>query len=231
MVVTTSAFTDNLSDSHNLRRVWETVHSKSCPKLYNFHMHTTASDGQLTPSQLVEQAIAIGLKGLAITDHHSVAGYQQAQSYRNQRQTTNPEPELFKLWTGIEITSNLHGTEVHILGYAFDPNHPALEIYTQSVSPQGREANAQKVIAAIQKAGGLAILAHPFRYRRSAKELVPLAAQLGIDGIEVYYAYGNPDPWQPSARQTKQALELAFRHGLATTCGTDTHGLSLLKRI
>ena len=44
-------------------------------------MHTTASDGRLTPLSLVQQAIAIGLKGLAITDHHSVDGYQKAEQY------------------------------------------------------------------------------------------------------------------------------------------------------
>ncbi|MDJ0576349.1 MAG: PHP domain-containing protein [Xenococcaceae cyanobacterium MO_234.B1] len=231
MVVTTSVSTANLPDSLALRQVWETVHSNSCPYLYNFHMHTNASDGKLSPSQLVEQAIEIGLQGIAITDHHSVAGYQQAKSYRDKIQTTNPDLELFNLWTGIEITSNLHGVDVHILGYAFDPTHPALQPYIQSIGPQGQDAKAQKVIASIQEAGGLAILAHPFRYRRPAKELVPLAAQLGIDGIEAYYAYGNPDPWKPSASQTEEALELAFQNGLSITCGTDTHGLNLLQRL
>lgn len=231
MVFITSVSQTNLPTSLSLRRVWETVHSNSCPYVYNFHLHTNASDGKLSPSQLVEQAINIGLKGLAITDHHSLAGYQQAQLYRNQIKTINPNQELFNLWTGIEITSNLQGTDVHILGYAFDPNHQALQPYTQSFAPQGREANAERVIASIQAAGGLAILAHPFRYRRPAKELVPLAAKLGIDGIEAYYAYGNSYPWKPSSHQTQEALELAFKNGLYTTCGTDTHGLNILKRL
>ena len=231
MVFDTSTFKTNLSESITLRRVWETIHSNSCPYLYNFHMHTNASDGQLLPSQLVDQAINIGLKGIAITDHHSLAGYEQAQSYRNRLQTINPNQELFNLWTGIEITSILQGVEVHILGYAFDPAHPVLKPYIQSVSPQGQDAKAEKVIRSIQEAGGLAILAHPFRYRRPAKELVSLAAQVGIDGIEAYYAYGNSYPWKPSPNQTQEALELAFKNGLYTTCGTDTHGLNLLKRV
>ncbi len=231
MILTTSISTANLLKSLSLRRVWETVHSNSCPYVYNFHMHTNASDGRLDPLQLVEQAINIGLKGIAITDHHSIAGYEQAKIYRNQIQTNNPNQELFNLWTGIEITSNLKGTDVHILGYAFDPNDAALKPYIQSVAPQGQDANAQQVIASIHAAGGLAILAHPFRYRRPAKELVLLAAQLGIDGIEAYYAYGNSYPWKPSPNQTEAALELAFQNGLYTTCGTDTHGLNILKRV
>lgn len=231
MVFTTSISTSYLPDSLTLRRVWETIHSNSCPHVYNFHMHTNASDGRLTPLQLVEQAIEIGLKGIAITDHHSLAGYQQAKSYKDRIQAANPNQELFNLWTGIEITSNLMGTEVHILGYAFDPNHRALTPYVQSTAPKAQDANAKKVIASIQEAGGLAILAHPFRYRRRAQELVPLAAKLGIDGIEAYYAYGNSNPWKPSPNQTEEALDLAFKNGLYTTCGTDTHGLNLLKRI
>ncbi|MEL7010114.1 MAG: PHP domain-containing protein, partial [Cyanobacteria bacterium J06588_4] len=68
-------------DTGYLRRVWETVNPASCPHTYNFHLHTVASDGRLEPIDLINQAIAIGLKGLAITDHHSVAGFQEAQAY------------------------------------------------------------------------------------------------------------------------------------------------------
>ncbi len=44
-----------------------------------FHLHTHCSDGQMSPQDLMRQALDIGLKGLAITDHHSIEGYQQAQ--------------------------------------------------------------------------------------------------------------------------------------------------------
>ena len=75
------------------------------------------------------------------------------------------------------------------------------------------------------------MLAHPHRYRRSAQELVSAIAEMGVDGIEVYYAYGNPNPWQPSQRRTVAAQQLAEKYHLLSTCGTDSHGNSLLQRI
>jgi predicted metal-dependent phosphoesterase TrpH len=135
------------------------------------------------------------------------------------------------LWTGVEITSNLVGTEVHILGYAFDPQHPSLQIYLQGNAPKGSNAEAANVILALHQAGGLAVLAHPARYRRSAEQLIPVAADLGIDGVETYYAYNNPNPWQPSPTQTEQVKALSAVYKLLNTCGTDTHGLSLLQRL
>lgn len=74
-------------------------------------------------------------------------------------------------------------------------------------------------------------MAHPARYQRSANELIPVAAQIGIDGAEAYYAYGNPKPWRTSKKETEQVLHLGEICDLLTTCGTDTHGMSLLQRI
>lgn len=216
-------------DTQQLQEIWQTIDANSCPHHYNFHMHTICSDGQLTPEKVIQQAIKIGLQGLAITDHHTVQGYHIAnhhlQSYRDNA------PSLPKLWTGVEITSLLMDTEVHILGYGFDPNHPSIVPYLQGEDPVGRLAEAENVIAGIHQAGGLVVLAHPERYHRPAKALIPKAVELGIDGVETYYAYKNPMPWQPSPQQTAQVKALSNQYGLFNTCGTDTHGLSLLRRV
>ena len=216
-------------DSLALKQVWKTIEPHSCPYSYNFHMHSVCSDGRLTPEALIDQVISIGLKGLAITDHHSVKGFQAAQRYlglRTQQSCLFPH-----LWTGVEINADLEGAEVHILGYAFDPKHSAMQPYLQGDRPAGTEAGAANVIAALHEAGGLVVLAHPSRYSLPATQLIPAAANLGIDGVEAYYAYGNPKPWQPSFPQTTLAKQLADQYGLFTTCGTDTHGLNLLQRI
>lgn len=218
-------------DTSYLKSVWETINYASCPRLYNFHMHTVASDGKLTPLELVQQAIAIGLNGFAITDHHSVNSYKEAATYLSGLKSLDSTANLPYLWTGVEITSQLSGVEVHILGYGFDPEHPSLELYLQGDKPVGQDAFAETVINSIQQAGGLAVLAHPERYHRSAKQLIPLAAELGIDGVETYYCYNNPQVWRPSPRKTKTVLTLAEKYGLFSTCGTDTHGLNLLQRI
>lgn len=223
-----------------LRRVFENIRADSCPRSFNFHMHTVHSDGQLQPEDLIEQAIAIGLKGLAITDHHSVSGYRVAQQYLDDWKwrssalkggDTKACQSVPYLWTGVEINADLLGIEVHILGYAFDPAHPGLQLYLQHRAAQGSAYRAENVIAAIQKAGGLAVLAHPARYRRSPEDLIQAAALLGIDGVETYYAYNNPNPWKPSPDQTQQVEKLATSYKLFSTCGTDTHGLNLLQRL
>ncbi len=218
-------------DTKALREVWEDLHLESCPHHYNFHMHTTYSDGKLTPTALIEQAVVIGIKGMAITDHHSIRGYQMARTWL---ETTCPQPSvsgLPHLWTGVEITASLLDTEVHILGYSFDPEHPLMRPYLQGKQPSRKEACVGNAIAAIHQAGGLAVLAHPVRYHRSASDLIPAAAELGIDGVEAFYAYGNPKPWQASPKETQQVSALSEIYGLYKTCGTDSHGTSLLQRI
>jgi predicted metal-dependent phosphoesterase TrpH len=235
-LVQDSAFTGLAAqDAPSLKRVFESITADSCPTSFNFHLHTVCSDGRLQPEQLMEQAIAIGLQGFAITDHHNTQGYRRAQQWLDQWQQSavdadrsQPVPQF---WTGMEINADLLGDEVHILAYAFDPDHKALLPYMQRQTTTGDLYFAASVINAIHAAGGLAILAHPARYRRSHQELVPAAASLGIDGIETYYAYNNPNPWQPSPKQTKEVHELGTMHGLLHTCGTDTHGLNLLQRL
>jgi predicted metal-dependent phosphoesterase TrpH len=215
-------------DTRLLKSIWTTIDPDSCPYHYNFHLHTLCSDGQLTPEALIKQALDIGLQGLAITDHHSIEGYQRARSWLED--SPNDRHSLH-LWTGIEITSELLDTEVHILGYGFDPAHPLLKPYLQGSRLSGHLAQAVNVISALHQAGGLVVLAHPFRYHRPAQTLIAAAVEVGIDGIEAFYAYSNPKPWKPSPIETERAIELSQQYRLLTTCGTDSHGKSLLHRI
>jgi predicted metal-dependent phosphoesterase TrpH len=215
-----------------LKEVFQNLDAQSCPNDYNFHMHTVYSDGQMEPSEVIEQAIDNGLKGLAITDHHNVGGYLAAQKCLEDWKWSNPDTDTPTLWSGIEINANLLDAEVHILGYAFEPEHSSIQPYVQGKPVTGSEYEAVNVIAAIQEAGGFAVLAHPARYRRKSHfELIPAAAELGIDGVESFYAYNSRKPWKASPTQTQQVQRLAIEYGLYSTCGTDSHGFSLLERL
>ncbi|MBD2728447.1 PHP domain-containing protein [Nostoc sp. FACHB-892] len=214
-----------------LKQVFQNIDAQSCPRLFNFHMHTVYSDGRLQPSALMEQAIAIGLKGLAITDHHSIIGYQTSLAWLEDWKWNNPGASTPYLWSGVEINANLLDIEVHILAYAFTPEHPSMKPYLLRRATTGQEYQASNVIAAIHEAGGLAVLAHPARYKRSLFDLIPAASQKGIDGVETFYAYNNPNPWKPSVLESEQVQKLADEYFLFNTCGTDTHGLSLLQRL
>lgn len=232
MTYLTSTVTKSVAKNTSaLQEVWRKIDVNSCPHYYNFHAHTIFSDGKLTPENLIEQAIKIGLKGLAITDHHAIAAYYVAQNYLTKIQQEKPNLNLPFLWTGVEINAVLGDTNVHILGYGFDPKHSAITQYLQSNIPENDAALAINVISAIQEAGGLAVLAHPARYRRCYRELIPTAYELGIDGIEVYYSYNNPKPWKPSLEICQKVRQITEKHGLFATCGTDTHGSDLLMRV
>lgn len=209
------------STQTDLRQAWCEIGPESCPHHYNFHLHTYCSDGRMSPESIVRQATDLGLKGFAITDHHTVEGYRAAACLLS--------AEGPRLWSGVEITGRLLGCEVHILGYGFDPDAPELQCYLQRQEVAG--ASAGQVIEALHIAGGLAVLAHPFRYARPAEDLVPAAYDLGINGLEVYYCYKNNDPWTPSPDRTQAAEGLAAEYELYKTCGTDSHGPTILRRL
>jgi hypothetical protein len=78
----------------------------------DLHLHTTASDGRLSPTALVALAAHAGLNVLSVTDHDTVAGLVEAYAAT--------EAHGLRLVTGIEITAIDAGRDVHVLGYFFD---------------------------------------------------------------------------------------------------------------
>jgi len=81
-------------------------------------MHTTASDGRLTPAELVARAAAAGLTTISVTDHDTVAAIPEV--------TAAATAVGIRVVPGIEITAIDDGRDVHMLGYFFDPASPAL---------------------------------------------------------------------------------------------------------
>ncbi|MGM0395549.1 MAG: PHP domain-containing protein [Bacillota bacterium] len=77
------------------------------------HTHSTCSDGLLTPKQLIDKAFQKRLDGVALTDHDSVEGIQEAQ-------TRAKEHGKFILIPGVEMGCTHGDEEVHILGYFID---------------------------------------------------------------------------------------------------------------
>jgi predicted metal-dependent phosphoesterase TrpH len=86
--------------------------------LIDLHLHTTASDGTLTPSELVGRAHASGLSIIAITDHDTTAGSCAARAAARDAG--------LELIPGIEISSVDAGRDIHMLGYFLDPEFPRL---------------------------------------------------------------------------------------------------------
>ncbi|MGB7565558.1 MAG: PHP domain-containing protein [Prochlorococcaceae cyanobacterium] len=210
---------------HPLAAVLEQVTAESCPTRFNFHCHTTCSDGSLRPEALACQAIDRGLEHFAVTDHHSLGAHAPIQrQLERQRERGLAVPVL---WTGVEISCLLEGCLVHVLALGFEAGHGALKPYLQGTSVVGRALRAKAVREAITAAGGLALLAHPARYRLPHQRLIAAAAELGFDGAEAWYDYGMEGRWSPTPVVCEAIDRQLADLGLLRSCGTDTHGSAL----
>ena len=213
--------------AHPIVDVLTNINSSSCPKSINFHCHTTSSDGSMDPIELAKQASTLGLQHLAITDHHSIDGYLNIQrSLKTSKFSISPT----NLWTGVEISCLLKGCLVHIIGLGFDINSQAMQPYFQGEAVTGSSLRAENVVNAISKSSGISILAHPARYRIGFPELIQQANLIGVDGIEVWYDYDLSPKWSPSQLVCRSINKLANKYKMLSSCGTDTHGYSLLGR-
>ncbi len=84
----------------------------------DLHTHSRVSDGTETPGELIAAAVAAGLGTVAITDHDSTAGWAEALAAA--------DGTGLAVVPGIELSTQLQGASVHILGYLVDPGDPDL---------------------------------------------------------------------------------------------------------
>ncbi len=245
--------------------------------LADLHTHTTASDGKLTPDELIAEAHSAGVSMLAITDHDTINAYKQL----------SPAPAGLEIVPGIELSSRWRKLGIHILGLHINPQHPAMLTFARSQHAI-RHARAEKIAARLEKlgytnmlegakaaagdgaigrphfarylvesgqikseqfafkkllgqgkigdvreewpetdevisqikaAGGVAVLAHPAKYKLTnlrLEELVRDFAAAGGAGLEVISG-------KQALKLTEKLAGLASRNGLAASCGSDFH--------
>ena len=215
-------------DSPELINIIKSITKNSCPNSINFHMHSTYSDGSLTAKQIYYQAIELNIDHYAITDHHSVDAFIELSKFNDSKY--NERLNFPKLWTGIEITCLLKGCLVHVLGLGFDPKSKYLSPYINHKSAIGNQLLASTVVESIHNANGLAVLAHPARYKLPFKILIHEAYKLNFDAVETWYNYERAHDWIPSEFICDKIFDCANSYSLLSTCGTDSHGLSLQRR-
>lgn len=92
--------------------------ASNVPNKIDLHCHSTASDGKLSPVELLAKAQALGIHTLAITDHDTVAGYRAAR--------TQAQEHGVKLIAGIELSCVWGGINIHVVGLNFDAQSPAM---------------------------------------------------------------------------------------------------------
>ena len=95
------------------------------PAPIDLHAHSSVSDGTESPAELVAAGVAAGLGVLALTDHDSTAGWDQA--------IEAADGTGLELVPGIELSTQLDYASVHILGYLVDPTDAALVAATAAI--------------------------------------------------------------------------------------------------
>jgi predicted metal-dependent phosphoesterase TrpH len=109
----------------------------------DLHMHTTASDGRLSPRALVAAAAAAGIQTIAVTDHDTTAGVAEATAAgRDAGLTVVP---------GIEITAVHEQRDVHVLGYYLDGSHPDLAAFLV----RQRADRRRRIVELVERLGAL----------------------------------------------------------------------------
>ena len=86
----------------------------------DLHLHTIASDGRLSPTELVRLAASQGLESIAVTDHDTTDGLAEAF------EAAKEFPGL-RIIPGIELSADVPGDEVHVLGYFINPDDAELQ--------------------------------------------------------------------------------------------------------
>jgi predicted metal-dependent phosphoesterase TrpH len=110
----------------------------------DLHTHSTHSDGSLPPGQLVELAKEKGLRAIALTDHDTVAGVEEAVSAGRVLGV--------EVVPGVEISAQFGPGTMHILGYCLHSAHPELTGALQKLQ-QARAARNPKIIERLQTLG------------------------------------------------------------------------------
>ncbi len=111
---------------------------------YDLHSHSTASDGELSPTELVEHAKKSGVNVLALTDHDTVGGIAEATAAARQHGIT--------LIPGVEISITWNRRLIHIVALGIDPQHSELSQGLQTLRQQ-RETRAEEIGRRLKKKG------------------------------------------------------------------------------
>jgi predicted metal-dependent phosphoesterase TrpH len=117
--------------------------------LIDLHTHTNASDGTDSPTQLIDKAINRGINILALTDHDTTRGWDEAKSAL----LNHPSQTEMKLVLGSEIScQDDNGISIHMLGLLFNPDYqPLFEVLERT--RENRHSRMERIIARLNEAG------------------------------------------------------------------------------
>jgi predicted metal-dependent phosphoesterase TrpH len=163
------------------------------PRRIDLHLHSTASDGQYTPAEVVALALQRGLDAIALTDHDTTAGLAEALAAA--------ENTGLRVLTGVEL-GTWHGdiNEVHLLGYCFIPDDADFQERLRWMRDE-RRVRAEKMVARLAELGAPITLARVLEIAGEAAVGRPHVAQALLEAGHVasceeafarYLADGGP---------------------------------------
>lgn len=110
----------------------------------DLHCHSTASDGRLTPAQLVERAKSRNLTALALTDHDTVAGLGMFHEAGKKHGV--------ETISGVEVSAEFARGTMHIVGLFVDPKHQAFRAFLKKLA-DGRKVRNPQIVAKLNELG------------------------------------------------------------------------------
>ncbi|MGY2004693.1 PHP domain-containing protein [Blastococcus sp. SYSU DS1024] len=197
----------------------------------DLHTHSSASDGTDDPAALLAAARAAGLDVVALTDHDTTAGWAAAEAGRPAGLTVVPGIEMSCRW----FPSDQPPISVHLLGYLFDPFHPAFAAERARLRDE-RLGRAERIVAALAADGypvawaeivahaGGGVIGRPHVARALIRAGVVATVEEAFAGLlhhgsSYYVGKADTDVREGIALVRAAGGVPVFAHGLATARG------------
>lgn len=158
--------------------------------MLELHCHTTYSDGTLTPAQLVTQALVRGVQALAITDHDTLAGWDEA--------VVAAQGQSLEIIPGLELSTVHQNCSMHILGFYPDRDQLQPFLNTQIA---GRQRRAQAMV------DKLALLGYPITLPQFPNSAAPGRPHIAAALVEAGYVQSSQDAFERWLRDGGLAYE------------------------
>ena len=193
----------------------------------DFHMHSTFSDGDYSPTELVIMAKEKGLDIISITDHNTIDGVEEA--------INRGELEGVKVIPGVELSTRYRGKKVHVLGYFNEEIlknsnfRKALECVKKNdiisleklvkckiqvdKDSAKNKINTSSGVNLLKYFGGAVVLAHPIKIKN---EIISDILNLDFHGIEALY-------WKKNKYESEYYKMIAKDKKCFYTAGSDFH--------
>ncbi len=177
----------------------------------DLHLHTRHSDGTFTPQELVERAAKAGLHTIALTDHDTLEGCEEAAAAA--------AAHGLEFVVGTELTAEEQGVEIHILGYFLDSENPAL-LETTGRLQQARIQRIYEMCDRLKVHGAPVDPALVFEIARCrapgrphvARAMVKAQACASLDEAFTQFLQKGGPGWAPKSRISLEEA-LALIHG------------------